>query len=99
LVLFPFFLKVLEGLNSKLPLVVLNLFLESNGYIEVFVRVKLKARSMHCFLILADQMFDEKPPIRVSILIRSIPSGLKFGEILRFSNTNQDVISFVKLPS
>jgi len=63
LVFFPFFSKIIEGFNSKLPLVVLNLFLKSDGYIEVFVRVKLEASSMHCFLSLADQMFDDKQPI------------------------------------
>jgi hypothetical protein len=61
--IFPFFSKILEGIDSKLPLVVVNLFLESDGYVEVLLRVKLKARSMHCFLSLADQMFHDKHPI------------------------------------
>ena len=65
------------------------------------VRVKLNARSMHCFLSLANQVLGHKHPIwdNLSNPIRTIPSGLKFGEISRFSNSNQDVISFVKFDS
>ena len=70
LVFFPFFSKILEEFNIKLPLVVFNLFLESNGYIEVFVRVKLKARSMHCFFSLADHMLDDKHPSETTSVIR-----------------------------
>jgi len=62
LVFFPFFSKIFEGINTKLPLVVFNLFLELERYIEVFVRVKLKARSRHYFLNLPDQMIDDKHP-------------------------------------
>ena len=63
----------MEGFNSELPLVVLNLCLESDSYVDVFVRVKLKVRNMHCFLRLADQMFDDKHPIWDNLrdLIRS----------------------------
>ena len=102
LVFFLFFWNILEGVNSKLQLLALNPFLESDGYIEIFVRVKLKAkRNMHCFLTLADPALDEKHPIwdNFSDLIRTIPSGLKFREIPMFHNSNQDEISFVKFDS
>jgi len=37
--IFHFFSKILEGFNTKLLFVMIYLFLESDGYIEVFVRV------------------------------------------------------------
>ena len=63
LIFVPFSSKSLKDSTIEIPLDVLNLFLESDGYIEIFVKVKLKARIMHCFLSLAYQMFDYKRPI------------------------------------
>jgi hypothetical protein len=63
LVAFLVFSKILEGFDSICPLVELNLFLEWDDYIEVFVRVELKARSVQCFLSIADEILDDKHPI------------------------------------
>ena len=64
LVFFPFVSKVLKGFNSKLPLVGLIVFLESDGYVAVFVRAKLKARNMHCFLLVALELVPPVSPLQ-----------------------------------